>query len=160
MTQRKSSRNASGLDGGNIRALRPLMADDQGWRTLAAARSSQRRAAQSSGGWQQVSSKFVYANRTPGVPARQDPSTALRLNARDARFNRMIECAQPLVARNNRRLDIPAAVQHVAQHILQTGERSFSGNVVVPTDFFLRNQTESPAHRLRRVMEGRLQRDL
>jgi len=72
----------------------------------------------------------------------------------------MIDYARPLVAWNNRRLDIPAAVQHVSQHVLQTGKRSFSGNVVVPTDFFLRNQTESPAHRLRRVVEGRLQRDL
>src|SRR6202795_3808482 len=61
-----------------------------------------------------------------------------------------------LVTRDDRRLDIPVAVQHVAQHIVQTRKWSLAGNVVGAANFLLGNQTEGPAHRLRSVMESRL----
>src|SRR5271157_3816534 len=64
-----------------------------------------------------------------------------------------------LVARDDRSLDIPVAVHHVAQHIVQTRKRRFAGNVVGAANFLLGNQTEGPAHRLRSVMESRLQSD-
>jgi len=65
----------------------------------------------------------------------------------------------PLVTRDDRRLDIPVAVQHVAQHIVQARKWRFAGNVVGAANFLLGNQTEGPAHRLRSVMESRLQCD-
>src|SRR4030081_226477 len=64
-----------------------------------------------------------------------------------------------LVTWDDRSLDIPVAVQHVAQHIVQTRKRRFAGNVVGAANFLLGNQTEGPAHRLRSVMESRLQSD-
>jgi hypothetical protein len=59
----------------------------------------------------------------PGVPARQNPSTAISQDGQDARRSTHDSSHQAalvtrLVTRNNRRLDIPAAVQHVTQHVL------------------------------------------
>src|SRR5271155_3557654 len=57
--QPRNSRNASAPDGGNIRALQLQRALGRGWRTPAAAHSTQRRAAQSGDGWQQLSSRIL-----------------------------------------------------------------------------------------------------
>jgi len=84
----------------------------------------------------------------PPPPSRHDPSACSILNALDCRFNRMNRCAQPLVA-EYRRLISPPRVSIWRRTSLQREKRSFSCNVVRATDFFLRNQTESPAHRLR-----------
>src|SRR5581483_3973160 len=62
-----------------------------------------------------------------------------------------------LVTRNDRRLDVPIAVQHVPQHVLQTGQRRLTRDVVRSTNLLLVNQRERLAHRLRRVMEGGFQ---
>ena len=48
------------------------------------------------------------------------------------------------VPRNDRRLDISVAIEHVAQDLLQPGERRLSGNVVGRTNLFLRDQREMP----------------
>src|SRR6266478_6114611 len=148
----KNSRNASGPGGGNNRA-RPLpKAHGRGWRTPAAAHSRQRRAAQSADGWQQLSSKlYMLMVRRASSPSRtgETPVAPSYDSLRSAL----------LVTRDDRRLDIPVAVQHVAQHIVQARKRRFAGNVVGAANFLLGNQTEGPAHRLRRVMECRLQSD-
>src|ERR1700687_3304519 len=65
-----------------------------------------------------------------------------------------------LVTRDDRSLDIPVAVQHVAQHIVQTRKRRFAGNIVGAENLLLGNQTEGPAHRFWSVVEGRLQGDV
>src|ERR1700758_572526 len=57
-------------------------------------------------------------------------------------------------------LDVATAVQHVPQNLLQARQRSLSGNVVGGANLFCRDQSECAANRFRRVVEGRLQRDL
>ncbi len=63
------------------------------------------------------------------------------------------------MAGNDGCLDVAAAVQHVAEHFLQTGERSFTGNVIGGADFFGGDQAKRAAYGFRRVMERSLQRD-
>src|SRR5258708_2470898 len=58
------------------------------------------------------------------------------------------------MTRNDGRLDIAVAIQHVAEHLLQPGERRFSGDVIGRPNLLLRNQGERLAHRLRRVMKS------
>ena len=62
--------------------------------------------------------------------------------------------------RDNGRLDVAVAVQHVPQDLLQPRERGLAGDVIGALNFPFANQREGFAHRLRRVMEGGLQRDL
>src|SRR5690242_4195378 len=61
---------------------------------------------------------------------------------------------------NNGGLDVAVSVEHVAEHIMQAGERSFTSNVIRASNFLLRNQCKSPPHRLGGVMERGLQRNL
>src|SRR5271168_2144213 len=65
-----------------------------------------------------------------------------------------------LVSGNDGGLNVAAAIQHVPQHLLQTGERRFSGDVFSRANLLLGNQAERFAYRVRRVMECRLQSDL
>src|SRR5579862_1474943 len=65
-----------------------------------------------------------------------------------------------LVTRDNRGLYVTTAVEHMAEHFMQAGERRFAGNVVGAQNFLLRNQTKRAPHGRRCVMEGCLQRDL
>ena len=60
---------------------------------------------------------------------------------------------------DNRGLDIAVPVQHVPQHIMQPRKRSFPGDVVRAAYLLLGDQSESAAHRLRRMVESRFQRD-
>src|SRR5579863_9408325 len=60
---------------------------------------------------------------------------------------------------NNGGLDIAATIQHVMQNLLQPGERCFASDVVGRTNLLLSNQRERFAHRLRRVMKSRFERD-
>ena len=63
------------------------------------------------------------------------------------------------VAGNDGGFDVASAVQHVAQHLLQAGERSFAGDVVRGANFFGCDQSEGAAHGFRRVMKRGFQRD-
>src|SRR4029077_10245818 len=56
--------------------------------------------------------------------------------------------------------DVAAAVQHVAQDLLQARERCLSGNVVCWSNLFCGDQAKGAADSFRRVMEGGLERDL
>ena len=134
MRQPKNFHSANAPAAGNTRALLLPKAHGPEKRTPAAERSMQRRAAQSGDGWSQLSSqKLVLVER---------------------RF--FTVSLQALVTRDDRCFDIPVAVQHVAQHILQTRERRFTGNVIIAANFLLNDQIEGPAHRFRSVMERRL----
>src|SRR5258708_25910602 len=57
-------------------------------------------------------------------------------------------------------LDVAAAVQHVAEHLLQTRQWSLPGDVVGGTNLFRCYQSESAAHGFGSVMERSLERDL
>src|SRR6266849_8282373 len=85
--------------------------------------------------------------------------SAGRLAWPDGRDARRSTYDLPLVPGDDRGLDIPVAVQHVAEHIVQTRKGRFAGNVVGATNFLLGNQTKGPAHRLRGVVESRFQSD-
>ena len=55
--------------------------------------------------------------------------------------------------------DVAAAVQHVAQNLLEARQRRLSGDVVGGTNLFGRDQSEGPANRFRRVVERCFQSD-
>src|SRR4029077_8915699 len=57
-------------------------------------------------------------------------------------------------------LDVSAAVQHVAEHLLQTRQRSLPGDVVGGTNLFRCDQSKSAAHGLGGVMESGLKGNL
>ena len=72
--------------------------------------------------------------------------------------NRQLTTA--LRSRDDGRLDVAVAIEHVPQYLLQARQRRFAGDVVGPLDLVLADQGERFAHRLRRVMERGLQRQL
>src|SRR5579862_213034 len=55
--------------------------------------------------------------------------------------------------------DVAAAVQHVAQNLLEARQRRLSGDVVGGANLFGRDQSEGPANCFRRVVERRFQCD-
>src|SRR5581483_2282903 len=57
-------------------------------------------------------------------------------------------------------LDLSALFHHRFEHLRQSRERNFPGDVVRCLDLFFRNQGERLAHGLRRMMERGFQRDL
>lgn len=79
-------------------------------------------------------------------------------NLQAARSEELI--ASGSLTRNDRGLDVPVAVHHVFQDLLQARERSLAGNVVGRADLLFRDQGEGLAHAIRRVVERRFERDL
>ena len=55
--------------------------------------------------------------------------------------------------------DVAAAVQHVAQNLLEARQRRLSGDVVGGANLFCRDQSEGPANRFWSVVERRFQGD-
>src|SRR5581483_12423075 len=64
------------------------------------------------------------------------------------------------VSGNDRRLDLPAAVEHVAQNLLQPRQWRFARDVVGGANFLRRDQAKGAPNRFRSVMECGFQRDL
>src|SRR5882724_2587274 len=64
------------------------------------------------------------------------------------------------VTGNNGGLDVTGAVQHMAQDVLQFGERRLAGYVVGGLNLLLSDQFEGATDRVRGVMERRLEGDL
>src|SRR5512143_3155092 len=65
-----------------------------------------------------------------------------------------------LMSRDDGRLDVAVAIQHVAEYVMQPGEWRRSGDVVGTAHFLFRDQPERAAHGFRRVMERGLEGDL
>src|SRR5690348_1925786 len=78
-------------------------------------------------------------------------------NLRSARGSLL---AADLLSRNNRGLDVPVAIHHVLQDLLQPREWRLARNVFRGTNLLFRDQGKSFAHAVRRVVERRLQRYL